>query len=265
MGVNVPEGLLNIGVSFTLLFGPILGSPYRPLSRMSPGCVISLNVMSPVCAFSRPQQAHEDDRGIAIQTSPTRHSHGSTNGGEVDRGSPTPLVETPICPVSAKKMVDVTVSQNSVARAARGWDDDPPVAPLGMRHFPHKNCSVATLVGGRVFSDRAATKNKVEHEVGFSLWLVSPAGAMPPHCGSRSNLEHRPLCSQCSFLLVLGLRLWLAVCFMASTTAVRWLASPALLAFTFAWRGTALEYLFSAVDANGRHELRHAPSAHRTF
>lgn len=46
------------------------------------------------------------------------------------------------------KSAEMRVSQDTVARAARGWENDAPVVPLGMRHFPEKYCRVAALVGG---------------------------------------------------------------------------------------------------------------------
>ena len=103
---------------------------------------------------------------MLIQTLPTPHSNGISNERQGDR-LPTSPTELPLGSRSAKKTVEVKVSQNSVARAARGWDDDPPVAPLGMRHYPQKNCSMATLVGGRAISERATISN-VELEVSSS-------------------------------------------------------------------------------------------------
>lgn len=58
---------------------------------------------------------------------------------------------------SAKKTILVGVdSPNSVARAARGWDNDAPVVAPGMRHYPQRNCNMAALVGNGGFSGRAA-------------------------------------------------------------------------------------------------------------
>lgn len=43
-------------------------------------------------------------------------------------------------------------AKNSVARAARGWENDAPEVPLGMRHFPQKDSKMAAIVGGAVAS-----------------------------------------------------------------------------------------------------------------
>ncbi|CAN0407647.1 unnamed protein product [Ectocarpus fasciculatus] len=42
-------------------------------------------------------------------------------------------------------------SPNTVARAARGWDNDAPVVPPGVRQYPRKKCAMAALVGNGGF------------------------------------------------------------------------------------------------------------------
>lgn len=69
---------------------------------------------------------------------------------------------------SAKKTILVGVnSPNSVARAARGWDNDAPVVAPGMRHYPQRHCNMAALVGNDGFGGRAAgvTDGSKGHEV----------------------------------------------------------------------------------------------------
>lgn len=64
---------------------------------------------------------------------------------------------------SAKKTVRVGVdSPNTVARAARGWDNDAPVVAPGMRHYPQRNCNVAALVGNGGFDGRAGAGAALE-------------------------------------------------------------------------------------------------------
>eukprot|EP00752_Nemacystus_decipiens_P009109 g8133.t1 len=57
---------------------------------------------------------------------------------------------------SAKRTIRVgEESPNSVARAARGWDDDTPVLAPGMRHYPQRASSMAALVGHGGFAGSA--------------------------------------------------------------------------------------------------------------
>ena len=56
---------------------------------------------------------------------------------------------------SAKKTIRVgDNSPNSVARAARGWDNDTPVVAPGMRHYPQRTPAMAALVGNGGFDGR---------------------------------------------------------------------------------------------------------------
>ncbi len=80
-------------------------------------------------------------------------------------------------PRSAKKTILVGVdSPNTVARAARGWENDAPVIPAGMRHFPQKSCTVAGLVGNGGFGGRAVALDggSKGSEVNFDIicWLA---------------------------------------------------------------------------------------------
>eukprot|EP00903_Cladosiphon_okamuranus_P021359 g19629.t1 len=57
---------------------------------------------------------------------------------------------------SAKKTIRVGVdSPNSVARAARGWDNDVPIVAPGMRHYPQRTSNMAAIVGNGGFDGRA--------------------------------------------------------------------------------------------------------------
>ena len=150
---------------------PSLGGDARQ-AHADPFAVSHYETMYFACCALFLPQPREEGSGIVIQTSPTPHStgNGNPNGRQGDGSLTSPTEQLPLGPRSAKKTDYVKLSQDSVARAARGWDDDPPVAPLGMRHYPQKNCSMATLVGGRAISDRAAI-SKVEHAVSFFLRL----------------------------------------------------------------------------------------------
>lgn len=87
----------------------------------------------------------------------------------------------------AKKTILVGVdSPNTVARAARGWDNDTPVVPPGMRHYPQRSCNMAALVGNGGFNGRAVALEEIGegHKVktAVACWLgfvtdLAPKGA----------------------------------------------------------------------------------------
>ncbi|CAB1108169.1 unnamed protein product [Ectocarpus sp. CCAP 1310/34] len=68
-----------------------------------------------------------------------------------DRSFASPM-QPPFRP-GKKPIVVGAGSANTVARAARGWDNDAPVVPLGLRQYPRKKCAMAALVGNGGFGD----------------------------------------------------------------------------------------------------------------
>ncbi|CAM9841397.1 unnamed protein product, partial [Ectocarpus sp. 13 AM-2016] len=68
-----------------------------------------------------------------------------------DRTYASPL-QPPFRP-GKKPIVVGAGSANTVARAARGWDNDAPVVPPGVRQYPRKKCAMAALVGNGGFGD----------------------------------------------------------------------------------------------------------------
>ncbi|CAN0549793.1 unnamed protein product, partial [Ectocarpus sp. 8 AP-2014] len=68
-----------------------------------------------------------------------------------DRSFASPM-QPPFRP-GKKPIVVGAGSANTVARAARGWDNDAPVVPPGVRQYPRKKCAMAALVGNGGFGD----------------------------------------------------------------------------------------------------------------
>lgn len=93
------------------------------------------------------EHCHPATRGAA--TTPTTAAGGATR----DRSNP----------------------MNSVARAARGWENDAPEVPLGMRHYPQRQSMMATFVGGgggnKLFAGGGDTGSE-EAKVNFFVRLL---------------------------------------------------------------------------------------------
>ena len=92
---------------------------------------------------------------------------------------------------SAKKTIRVGVdSPNSVARAARGWDNDVPVVAPGMRHYPQRTSNMAALVGNGGFDGRAGGSAAAPASPAASA-ITRPRHPMPSAhttpCGANSG------------------------------------------------------------------------------
>lgn len=84
--------------------------------------------------------------GDRTSLTPKDNGSGGCDGDMLAASPPArPPRERPL-----RKPVALKDSPNSVARAARGWENDAPVVPLGMRHYPPKYCKMAGLMGGGV-------------------------------------------------------------------------------------------------------------------
>ncbi|CBN76965.1 hypothetical protein Esi_0024_0119 [Ectocarpus siliculosus] len=117
--------------------------------------------------------SHADDEG-------GRRTPGDRNlASPGDRSFASPM-QPPFRP-GKKPIVVGAGSANTVARAARGWDNDAPVVPPGVRQYPRKKCAMAALVGNGGFGDgqRGGVRER-EHRNHYS-----PSSAMKDAFGLR--------------------------------------------------------------------------------